>query len=107
MTIRLIPPVDQLSRDDGALLLYEGNLLRLSPIAAAVADLARDGIDFEDLVTSLEARFGVPDTGSTTQATRAIVTELIDRGVIHAIELPASAPSEKQSEPTPAEDPPS
>lgn len=106
MTIRLIPPVDQLSRDDGALLLYEGNLLRLSPIAAAVADLARDGIDFEHLVTSLEARFGVPDTGST-KATRAIVTELIDRGVIHAIELPASAPSEKQSEPTPAEDPPS
>lgn len=90
MRIRLCPPADLLAREDDALLLYEGSVLRLGPVGAAIVELAADGTDLDALTRALEDRFGAPPDGGTREATRAAVDDLIARGVLEEIAAPTT-----------------
>ena len=57
-------------------------MVKLGPLGAAIVELATDPIDLPDLTSELERRFGSPATGSTAEATRQAVTDLMEIGVL-------------------------
>ena len=57
-----VEPVDVLTGDEGALLLYPDRLVAVSPLGAAAFELAATGIDGPELARELAARFGVHPT---------------------------------------------
>ncbi|CEH02889.1 Protein of unknown function [Propionibacterium freudenreichii] len=61
MNVRLLPPRDKLVRDDDALLLYSDELIRLSGLGTAIAELAINPITISNLCAELVQRFGSPD----------------------------------------------
>lgn len=100
MRIQTLPYADLLVHGDEALVLlgddrYEkepspsvseeqgGTIVRLSAIGAAVVQLAEPGIGFDALAEALEARFGAPPTGSTTQALQAALEALAAQRLVH------------------------
>ena len=91
MIVRAVTPADRLDDDDASLLLYEGRVVKLGPVGAAVVDLASDPLELESLTSELERRFGVPATGSTAEATHEAVTALIEIGVLERLDDPSPA----------------
>ena len=94
MIVRTVTPADRLDDDEAALLLYEGRVVKLGPLGAAVVDLATAPVDLADLTAELERRFGRPATGSTAEATQEAVTALIEIGVLEHVDDP-STPAEE------------
>ncbi len=45
MIVRAVTPADRLDDDEATLLLYEGRVVKLGPLGAAVVDLATDPVD--------------------------------------------------------------
>lgn len=83
MRIRLNRPADLLARHDEAILLYPGEVIRLSGVSAEIVRLlCSDSVPIEDLADALEARFGTPEHVSLSDAVTATVTELAGRGVL-------------------------
>jgi hypothetical protein len=81
---------DLLERDGEALvLLREGGLVRVGPVAAAVLELAVNPIDLGSLAGALERRFGAPDEVAGVRVrTWQVVAELADRGLVDLGEPP-------------------
>ncbi|QXT62940.1 hypothetical protein [Tessaracoccus palaemonis] len=84
MRITLIPPLDRLDRDDRSLLLYDGTLLSLGPIGAAVTKFAVDGIGFDELLDLMLDLFGPPD-GDARAFLGAAVDELVASHVLQVV----------------------
>ncbi len=84
MRVTLIPPVDRLDRDDRSLLLYDGTLLSLGPVGAAITRFAADGIGFDELLEAMLDLFGPPD-GDPRPLLRAAVDELVDSQVLRLV----------------------
>jgi len=81
-TIGRNEPVDLLTGDEGALLLYPDRLVSISPLGAAAYELAENGIDLDELARGLAERFGVPPEESLEDATEAVVAHLVREGVL-------------------------
>lgn len=77
-----VEPVDLLTGDDGALLLYPSRLVAISPLGAAAFELAAPGIGLEELASRLAERFGVPTDQTPRDATEAVVAHLVAEGVL-------------------------
>jgi len=82
MRLTRVEPVDALAVGDETLLLFESQLVRLSPLAQAIFDLAAGGASVDDLAAELERRFGAPPEGTVRAATLAAVEELVGLGVV-------------------------
>ncbi|MFV0451016.1 MAG: hypothetical protein ACK5LS_02040 [Propioniciclava sp.] len=80
--IRTTAVVDRYERDGRVLLLFPNQLIEPGPVAAAIADLAADGIEFDDLVLALVARLGAPGEGSARELVRTCVEELAAHGML-------------------------
>lgn len=85
MKVRLIPPCDTLVGDGDALMLYPDQLIRLSGLGTAIAELANDPISVSTLSSELVERFGRPGGIRARHATQAIVDELVEHGVLEII----------------------
>lgn len=96
MIVRTVTPADRLDDVEAALLLYEGRVVKLGPLGAAVTELASDPIDLPSLSSELEHRFGRPTTGSTAEATQDAVTALIEIGVLERLD-DLSTPAEENA----------
>lgn len=79
-----VEPVDLLMTEDGALLLYDREVLRLSLLAGAVFEWCAEPRTVAELARLLVDEFGAPPSGDIEDATAAIVAELRDRGVLRA-----------------------
>ncbi|WP_257478990.1 PqqD family peptide modification chaperone [Acidipropionibacterium jensenii] len=75
----------QLVRDDDALLLYPEELIRLSGLGTAIAEIAAAPISVDDLSDELVERFGNPEGSSSKHATQAVIDELVERGVLEIL----------------------
>ena len=82
MKVQRRVPVDVLARDGETAVLFEGHLVRLSPLSAAIFEVSGDPISLEDLVTELVARFGLPGQDTPLNATKDAVTEMARHGVL-------------------------
>lgn len=80
--IRATPAVDRLDRDGRTLLLYERSVVELNPLGAAAFDAAADGIALDDLTTRLVEAFGSPPESPAADLVTALVTVLVERGVL-------------------------
>lgn len=85
MNVRLLPPRDKLVRDDDALLLYSDELIRLSGLGTAIAELAINPITISNLCAELVQRFGSPDGAIAMHATQTVVNQLVERGVLEIV----------------------
>lgn len=85
MKVRLLPPCDKLVRDDDALLLYPEELIRLSGLGTAIAEIAAAPISVDDLSDELVERFGNPEGSSSKHATQAAINQLVERGVLEIL----------------------
>lgn len=80
---RRIEPIDTLAVDGEAILLLEPDqVVRLSPIAAAVFELAAAGASFGSLLEQIEEQFGVPAEGDASDALQVILDDLVQAGVL-------------------------
>lgn len=86
MRVRLEQPRDMLVREGTSLLLYPDELIQLSDIGTAIVEFATDSISVKDLASALERRFGSPEDGSAKAATRSVVDQLIERGVLGVVD---------------------
>ena len=84
MIVRTRPYADLLEEAEEALVLCEGQLLRISALAAAIIRFAEGEIALSNLSASLEERFGLPPVGSALEATTAAVIHLVSQGVLVA-----------------------
>ncbi|MCI1748741.1 MAG: PqqD family peptide modification chaperone [Acidipropionibacterium sp.] len=75
-----------LVREGTSLLLYPDELIQLSSIGTAIVELTAEAISVKDLASALERRFGRPEGGSTKAATRSVVDQLIERGVLEVVD---------------------
>lgn len=81
--VRRIEPVDVLTRDQQTLVLYERGVVQLGPIGAAIfRRTASTPLSVRDLAAALEAEFGPTPEGSTSDATRTAVDDLVRQGVL-------------------------
>lgn len=82
--------LDELVTDDGAVLLvsiaHGHRVLRVSPLAQAVRELARDGMSLSDLETEVAHRFGRPPTSTVEEAMVVVVESLVEQGVVTVAE---------------------
>jgi len=88
--VRTTRVLDELVTDDGAVLLVsiaDGHrVLRVSPLAQAVRELARDGMALTDIEREVALRFGRPPTSSVEEAMVAVVESLVEQGVVTVAE---------------------
>lgn len=80
-----VDPVDELRRDEGVLLLYERNLVRLSVLGDEIYRVSEQPRTVAELALHLAEVFGQADV-DTEAATEAAVTQLLAEGVLR--ELP-------------------
>lgn len=77
-------PLDVLEIDGESLvLLPDGVMVRLSPIATAVFRLTEAPSTVESIATVLEESFGVPEAVPTLDATRLLIADLALAGLVH------------------------
>jgi len=86
MTYRRVEPVDVLLGDEGALILLEHRLIRLSPLGGEVFERCTSPATLEQLAGHLAATFGTPPDASPLDATRTIVDQMVALGVL--VDLP-------------------
>lgn len=80
-----VEPVDELALDDGGLLLlYDGQVLHLGSLAAAVVGFCAEPRSLMSIAVMLDAEFGAPPQGNLDEATEALVVELEHAGVLRA-----------------------
>lgn len=77
-----IEPADSLPIDDGVLLLYERQALRLNAVAAAVFSYCRVPRTLVELAEELRQIAGEPPDGDLADATAAVVADLRAAGVL-------------------------
>lgn len=82
VSFRRVEPVDRLTTDEGTLLLYERELIALTPLAAEVFARCARPTTLDVLAAHLGAEFGAPDGTTLEEATRGVVAELVARGVL-------------------------
>ena len=81
-----VEPVDELSLDDGGiLLLYENEVVRLGALAAAVVEQCVTPCSLEDIAAALLELFGPPPEGTLDDATIRTITELQEAGVLKVL----------------------
>lgn len=68
---------------ESLVLLPDGQLVRLSPIATAAFHLTATRTSVEAIAALLEESFGVPEGGAVVDATRSLVADLVGAGVLH------------------------
>lgn len=94
--VRRVEPVDTLRLDDGALVLYERTVIRLSELGLAIMELCDSLRTIAELATELTLVFGEPLQGGTA-ATRDVVDTLLAAGVLHE-ERPSRRPASDPAE---------
>ena len=82
MRARALPVLDRLDREGGAVVLLGRQVVRLSPLAAALLDACDDWRGVEELAGQLVAQFGDPPSGDARSMTAAALTELRDQGLV-------------------------
>lgn len=80
--VRSVEAVDQLPADDGGLVLLPERLVRLSVLGWATFEICATPQTDARIAEELAARFGVPETGDPLEATRLVVDNLIDEGLL-------------------------
>ncbi|KRE43449.1 hypothetical protein [Knoellia sp. Soil729] len=85
MRVQRWEPTDALLRDDVALVFVRGTVVRLSELSTAIFTLTEDPIAVDDLAAELKTRFGAPKTGSTLDATKDAVADLIRNGILRRV----------------------
>lgn len=84
--LRRTPVLDEYASDEALVVLVEGQVLSLSPVAGLVLDIVgehgAEGVTVPALETSMEAAIGVPDEGSVAEALSPIVDDLVGRGLL-------------------------
>lgn len=84
MTLRRVEPVDALFHPQGALLLYERELVQLSPLGEEAFLFADRPVTLEQLAAHLAEVFGAPD-GDAVEASRLAVEQLVAQGVLEQL----------------------
>ena len=82
MKARALPVLDRVDRDGEAVVLLGRQVVRLSPLAAAVLDACEEWRGVEELAGQLVAQFGDPPSGDARSMTTAALTELRDQGLV-------------------------
>ena len=82
MIARSRPVDDRVDRDGEAVVLIGDRAVRLSAVATAVVDACTDWTDVDDLATRLVSRFGPPPGADAARATRAVLAELAEQGLV-------------------------
>lgn len=86
MRLQRVEAVDTLIRNEGMILLYPRQLVRLAPIGEEIYLAAKDPIELGTLAAHLGAVFGAPQGRSLREATREVALELIEQGVLRRLE---------------------
>lgn len=84
-TVQRVEPVDTLFREEGSLLLYERELVRVSPIGEEIFAVTAEPMTVEGLAAHLTSLFGSPE-GDAVEATRVAVEQLLAKGVLREVE---------------------
>lgn len=84
MTLRRVEPVDALFHPQGALLLYQRELVQLSPLGEEIFVFADRPVSLEQLADHLAEVFGAPD-GDVVEAARHAVDQLVSQGVLEQV----------------------
>lgn len=84
--VRAQPVLDELSDEDGALVLVETGgvhrVVRLSALGQLIRDLAKSGISVGKLASELEAILGPAEDGESGRLVAQAVTALVADGVL-------------------------
>jgi len=79
--VRSVPVLDEVVRDDEAVVLVGGQVLRVSPLAHSLRTLAADWTGLEELAARLAERHGDPG-GDVVELLRAVVADLQGAGLV-------------------------
>ncbi len=83
MKVRAERFADVVERDGEALVLLRGGgLVRLSPLGAAIVELAVNPIELDVLAGALEHRFGSPQQGTSLEVAEQMVRDLAAQGLL-------------------------
>ncbi len=82
MLVKALPLSDLLEHDGEALVLTEGNLVRLSEIGVLIMRRAEGGIELGALQRVVEEAFGAPPSGTTSEALASMLDALAGQGLI-------------------------
>lgn len=77
-----IEPTDVLAIDDGALVLYEREVLRITQLAAAVFEWCREPRSEAEITRLLLEAFGPPPGTPVEQATTALLIDMQNRQLL-------------------------
>ncbi|MEA5153905.1 hypothetical protein [Raineyella sp.] len=80
-----VEPVDVLELDDGALLLFERTVVRLSELGRTVVDLCRQPHSEAEIAGHLVDIFGTPPDGDLAEATACVIRDLLSDGVLRRL----------------------
>lgn len=81
MRVRRAPVLDEVVRGEEAVVLVQGQILRVSALAHSVRELTGDWTDLGDLAVALAARHGEPE-GDPVELLRAVVADLEAAGLV-------------------------
>lgn len=82
MIARARPVTDRVDRDGEAVVLVGDRAVRLSALATAVVDACPDWTHADDLAARLVTRFGPPPGVDAARATRVVLAELAQEGLL-------------------------
>ncbi|USQ76204.1 hypothetical protein [Ornithinimicrobium cryptoxanthini] len=81
MRVRAQQVLDEVVRGDEAVVLWDGQILRVSALAHSIRELSRDWIELSDLAVALAQRHGAPD-GDLMDALTPVVADLASAGLV-------------------------
>lgn len=81
MRVRAQQVLDEVVRGGESVLLWAGQIVRVSPLAHSIRELASDWIEVSELAGALADRHGLPE-GDPVEALTPIVTELESAGLV-------------------------
>lgn len=85
MRVQRWEPTDAIERDGEAAVLVRGSVVRLTPLSTVIFALTEQAIHVDELTAELEVRFGAPTNGSTLDATKDAIAELIRYGILRRV----------------------
>lgn len=85
MRVRRQEVLDEVVRGDEAVVLWAGQILRLSALAHSIRALSGEWIELADLAGALAERHGEPD-GDPVEALRPMVADLATAGLLETRE---------------------
>lgn len=83
MRVRRTEVLDEVVRGDEAVVLVQGQVLRVSALAHSVRALTGDWTELEDLAVALATRHGEPD-GDPVELLRTVVADLESVGLVES-----------------------